>query len=181
METPAEMAPEPVAPEAAPTAVVSAEPVSEWEPTPEPELPAEPVEVEPVSAQESFDEAKLEEAPMAAVEESVPAQETLASAEPEAVPVVPVAEMMEPPYEAPKMQEEPGPVELETGVPSAQVHAKVAEAAEEIAVAAASGLSRSELVELIRATVERVAWEVVPELAEALIKERITRWEVQTQ
>ena len=46
---------------------------------------------------------------------------------------------------------------------------------------AASGLSRSELVELIRATVERVAWEVVPEMAETLIKERITRWEVQTQ
>jgi len=65
--------------------------------------------------------------------------------------------------------------------PSAAVQAKVAEAAEEIATAAASGLKREELVELIRATVERVAWEVVPEMAEALIKERITRWEVQTQ
>ena len=176
-----EAAPEPTVPEAMPSMEVSAEPspgVTEWEPSPEPELPAEPVEAEPAMAQESYGEVKLEEAPMAAEQESVTAPEADAPGGPE---VVPVAEMMEAAPEASALKEEEVPAELETGVPSAQVHAKVAEAAEEIAAAAASGLSRSELVELIRSTVERVAWEVVPELAEALIKERITRWEVQTQ
>lgn len=171
----AEFAAEPVfeaAPEAGPSAETYAEPVAEWEPSPEMELPAEPV-----SAQEPL--AGPEEAPMADVQESALAPEPFAAVQPE---VVPVGDMLESPPEAYALLEaqEAAP-ELETGVPSAQVHAKVAEAAEEIAAAAASGLSRSELVELIRATVERVAWEVVPELAEALIKERITRWEVQTQ
>jgi hypothetical protein len=124
-----------------------------------------------------YGEAKIEEAPIAAEPEAIsapPAEE--AATEPAASEERPdVGAVME---QMPS--DEPMP-EVGVEAPSAVVHARVAEAAEEIATAAASGLSRSELVELIRATVEKVAWEVVPEMAEALIKERITRWEVQTQ
>jgi len=148
-----------------------AEPVAEETSAGGPALEAEPVAAEPVGewapepemqaeAQADYGEASIETTPIAeAVVMAEPWQGIAGSA---------------------GAVEEPLP---EVGVmgPSAAVHARIAESAEEIATAAASGLSRTELVELIRATVERVAWEVVPEMAEALIKERITRWEVQTQ
>jgi CheY-like chemotaxis protein len=149
-----------------PGVAVAAEPVTEW--TPESEPAAVPVEIETPSPETP---AEVQEAVLAAEPETISA--------PEAVPEA--AEKPEA-YAAMEAMPEEGPApELGTEGPSAMVHAKVAEAAEDIATAAASGLSRSELVELIRATVEKVAWEVVPEMAEALIKERITRWEVQTQ
>ena len=58
-----------------------------------------------------------------------------------------------------------------------KVEEKVAQAVEEITTATQAGISKKELFSLIRDIVERVAWEVVPELAEAMIKERIARWE----
>ena len=170
------------------------ETVMEAEPVSEQELWAEPVSEESIPPGEQVMEAEAMEETQPGAEPAVEAAaepatewgpESELAAEPETVSA-PIAEgaMEEKPeaYATMEAMPEEGPAP-EVGVegPSATVHAKAAEAAEEIATAAASGLSRSELVELIRATVEKVAWEVVPEMAEALIKERITRWEVQTQ
>jgi len=157
--------------------VSSGEAVLEGEAVSEEELWAEPVE-------EGAGEA---EGVMGAEEVSEP--EMIAEAEPapgaEAMPAEGGEYLGE--YEQEPGITEPGsPLEAEAQSVlgeeiSGQVQAKVAEAVEEIATAVQAGLGREELIELIRATVERVAWEVVPELAEALIKERISRWEAQTQ
>jgi len=151
--------------------VSSGEAVMEGEAVSEEELWAEPVE-------EGVEEAEgISEPEMIAEAEPVAGAEAVASEGGEYLGEYgQEAKIMEP--GAPLETEAPAVLGEEI---SGQVQAKVAEAVEEIATAVQAGLGREELIELIRATVERVAWEVVPELAEALIKERISRWEAQTQ
>ena len=43
------------------------------------------------------------------------------------------------------------------------------------AAASSAGMSRDEVAREARATIERIAWEVVPDLAETIIREEIGR------
>ncbi len=90
------------------------------------------------------------------------------AATPEAAPTVPAN-----PFRAPV-----APVEEAPAPAAAAVSAVAAAAAEPVAQAvapSAPGLSKDELVALAKETIERIAWEVVPELAETIIRAELKR------
>ncbi|OGP59081.1 MAG: hypothetical protein A2V67_08005 [Deltaproteobacteria bacterium RBG_13_61_14] len=126
-------------------------------------VPAE----EEIPVAEAYAETGEEYAPPA--EAYVPEAETMAYAET-------VAEYAEPAEEyAEAVPAEPEALPADWG----QAAPVMAQAADEIATAAASGMSKEELLSVVRDTVERVVWEVVPQLAEAIIEERIRQLEMQ--
>ncbi len=181
-------------------AVLETEPIAEA--VAEPEMFAEPM-AEAVAEPEMFAEPVAEEAPVlesyptveaVPVAEAIPESELVSEPEPAVaefaleaeaagepmMETVPVAEPIgEPGMLGEEMAMAAEPLAPEVNLKGIETRAQAA--AEEIASAVQGGLSHEELVALIRETVERVAWEVVPELAETLIKERISRWEAQTQ
>jgi CheY-like chemotaxis protein len=118
---------------------------------------------EEIPVAEAYAETGEEDAPPA--EAYAPEAETMAYAET-------VAEYAEP-AEAVPAEPEALPADWGEAVPV------MAQAADEIAAAAASGMSKEELLSVVRDTVERVVWEVVPQLAEAIIEERIRQLEMQ--
>jgi len=131
-------------------------------------VPAE----EEIPVAEAYAETGEEYAPPA--EAYVPEAETMAYAET-------VAEYAEPAEAVPAEEyAEAVPAEPEA-LPAdwGQAAPVMAQAADEIATAAASGMSKEELLSVVRDTVERVVWEVVPQLAEAIIEERIRQLEMQ--
>jgi CheY-like chemotaxis protein len=131
-------------------------------------VPAE----EEIPVAEAYAETGEEYAPPA--EAYAPEAETMAYAET-------VAEYAEPAEAVPAEEyAEAVPAEPEA-LPAdwGQAAPVMAQAADEIAAAAASGMSKEELLSVVRDTVERVVWEVVPQLAEAIIEERIRQLEMQ--
>jgi len=175
---------EPVMEQAPMEAVVETEPAGR-EPVAEPVLEAEQASV----GTEAVLEPEVSGEPVAEViaepEASSVSAEQVVQAEPaeQVMETVPLAEMLGEPEPEARVAEEPIMTgeEVAPEVDTRVIEGKVQEAAEEIAGAIQAGISHQELINLIRDTVERVAWEVVPEMAEALIKERISHWEAQTQ
>ena len=81
---------------------------------------------------------------------------------------VPIAEP------TPVPQDAPPPIQPPTL--GADVHEKVAEAAEELRQMAGGEVS-SDLMQAIMDKVEKIAWEVIPQIAEVVVQERIRKLE----
>jgi len=96
-----------------------------------------------------------------------------------AVPEPPVQPAMaEPPPAQPYAIEPPSVPDVPPAPPTlgADVHAKVAEAADELRQMAGGEIS-SDLMQAIMDKVEKIAWEVIPQIAEVVVQERIRKLE----
>ncbi len=149
-----------------PEVVPTAEMIGQEMPFLEPEVPEAPVvepfaEPEPFAVEETYTEAEAV-AEVEAIEEA----EAIAEEEPEAA--IEPEIMPEPAAPSPPRAPSAPPVDVKT---------PIARATEEIATAAAAGLAPDQLKAIIQETIEAVAWEVVPALAEVMIEERLKKWE----
>ncbi len=113
----------------------------------------------------------FEAAPEAVVEEA-------AEPTPQLVEEAPVPVEREVPEMAPEAVE---PIEEVAAAPppllSEEVKEKIEEAGEEIAKAAGLSSIPEELLQLIVDKIEKIAWEVIPQIAEAVVTERIEKLE----
>ncbi|MEM1024719.1 MAG: response regulator [Myxococcota bacterium] len=141
---------------------------------PEPGPPPAPP---PRSREVSLDLSSFEE-PQPAPEFLEPAPELVESAPNLSLPVEPPALASEPPPRMPSPAPPPRPPSLEASPPPRPPSLEAA--THEVARRAASspvlaGSSEDEVRAMAREVVERIAWEVVPELAEAIIREELAR------
>ena len=137
---------------------------------------AEPAPAEPELSMDDLDAADQPEEAAAAPLEEAPAD--CASEPAEAAPeAICDDELLAEPELAEPAALEPEPVAPISAVAAPAVPAAITAAADALSAAVQAGMSKAELSGLIKDVVEKVVWEVVPALAEAMIEERLLQME----